>query len=287
MNGEIDADPFASLHAQLFELWIEPELARRGDLVRDKVRRALVLMTAGRPTVLLDDEFNVIAIVRSTRAIAPDEFITTNDYSNVPWMQPAALPLNVGWILYVVLGTDPYITFDLRSNRQQCSMMAARAVEFLTTAEEAFASGRLAPAVDTALSAAELVVKAQIYLFGTPNREGHAQRLTFWAEWVRLGNAPQYLANTFRRLTHERGSARYADGPLSMDADAISLALTEVRDMTEYIRDQIRLPSGRQWMPCEASRALDATGASSEEELVEALGARSSTVYRDSNRPPL
>lgn len=29
MNDEIDDDPFIPLHAQMFELWIEPELARR------------------------------------------------------------------------------------------------------------------------------------------------------------------------------------------------------------------------------------------------------------------
>lgn len=48
------------LHAQVFELWIEPELARRGGRGRSKVRVAAVLMT-DPPTVPINNEVDIVA----------------------------------------------------------------------------------------------------------------------------------------------------------------------------------------------------------------------------------
>jgi HEPN domain-containing protein len=119
-------------------------------------------------------------------------------------------------------------------------VMLERADEFLTTAREALAKRHAGPAIDNALSAAELAVKAEVYLLGTPDKEGHHQRLDFWAKWVEQGNAPGHLAETFARLTDERGPARYADGPVGMDLGEIEVALAEVADMLAAVRGHTR-----------------------------------------------
>lgn len=231
--NEDDEELGTALHAQMFELWVEPELTRRGDLVRTDVRRALVLMESTGPVVRLNEEFDVVAQARSTRAIAAGEEVTRADFDEIRWAEPLGVDPNVGWILYMVVGSDAYITFDFRQNLARATEMLQRAQEFLELAEDGLEKKRLGPAIDNALSAAELTIRAQVHLIDTPTKESHRQRLNFWAEWVRLGNAPAHLADTFARLTDERGRARYADAPLTIDARELQQLLDEVRDMIE------------------------------------------------------
>ena len=223
------------IHAQLFELWIEPELARRGGLDRDEVRRAAVLMT-DPPTVLLNDEVQVVASVRATRSIQAGEAVTESDFDEVRGAHPVGIDPNLGWILYVVVGAAAIVSFDLRANRATAEQMLVLASDHLAAANSELAAGRPGPSIDGALAAAELAVKAETLLLGQTGIRHHHERLEFWSNWVRLGNAPSHLSGTFARLTAERPAARYGDRPISMSAQDISAAILEVSEMIDLAR---------------------------------------------------
>jgi HEPN domain-containing protein len=235
-GADEDTELSHALHAQIFELWIEPELSRRA-WDRLPVRRALVLMSSIPPTVLLNEEFDAVATVRATRAIEAGDRVTISDFSEVSWVQPDGVDPNAGWILYAVIGADAYVTFDLRSNVARAVELTDRAEEFAEAAREAVGREQMAAAADLALSAAELAVKAELYLLGDDSRHGHQRRLEFWAQWVQHGNAPPHLADTFAVLTRERARARYCDGALTLDVRQLSEIVAEVADMVALARE--------------------------------------------------
>ena len=73
---ELDA---GQLLVQIYLLWVQPELDRRGLTIRpEQLIKALVVMSPGRPiAVLLDDEVRLVASVRATRALARGNPIRT------------------------------------------------------------------------------------------------------------------------------------------------------------------------------------------------------------------
>jgi HEPN domain-containing protein len=244
-NDPTDALPHElgpALLDQLFRLWVEPAIAERGlGITRAEVRKALVVVpTAGPLTVLINDEVELLAQVEVGRSLEPGEDISLSDIIDVHTLSPANVDPNAGWIAMVDLGGGPIVAFDLRRNREIASLLVERAAEFGAAAVNSLTNGHLGPAIENGFAAVELAVKAQMLLLPGKPTNTHWQRVTWWNEWEKLGNAPTGSAQVLQRLYSERGAARYGDRPISMPAEDVHRALDGVTEIIERAREECR-----------------------------------------------
>jgi hypothetical protein len=96
---ELDA---MQLLDQVCQLWVGPELERRGLVIAPtQLSKALVVMAPGRPVqVLLEDEVSLVASVRAARAIAEGQPVTPQDFDDLRDLQPAEIDPDGGWVCF-------------------------------------------------------------------------------------------------------------------------------------------------------------------------------------------
>ena len=243
---------------QSFRLWIEPAIATRGlDLTRDQVRAAAVIMPPDGPIKvllnddLLSDDVHLVASAVAQRPLEAGESVTAADLVDIRHLEPVGIDPNAGWLAFANIGGVITLAFDFCRNRQTASGLLTRAGEFLGSARHALDQGYLGPAVENGFAAAELAVKAQMYLIWDDPPRDHRRRLTWWKEWVELGNAPSNLGPLVGRLWSERPRSRYGDGELTMTPAQISDAINDVAQLVEH--------SGRRCSPAKERRAEEET----------------------------
>ena len=95
---------------------------------------------------------------------------------------------------FAVFGQVEARGFDFRRNRHTAQLLIERGQEFLEAAASSFDKGHLGPAIENSYAAAELAVKAEMYLSIDSPTSKHWERINWWNEWVRLGNAPAQTA---------------------------------------------------------------------------------------------
>ena len=237
-QGPDSSEFSATLLDQVFSLWVEPAVSERGlGLTRSDVVKALVAMAPSEvPKVYINDEVQLVAQVRATRSIQQGESVTLEDISGVEDLRPLDVDGNSGWIAFAKIGNEITIAFDFRRNRQTATLLVERATEFAVAAEGSLAQGHLGPAIENAFAAAELAVKAEMFLIEDKPTTKHPERVAWWTEWERLGNAPPGAARVLRELYNERGPSRYGDRPIAMAPDDVREALEGVRQMIEHTR---------------------------------------------------
>lgn len=201
---------------QMFTLWIVPHIeASNLDITRDQVVKALVVLHPnGTPEVKLNEQAELIATVQVREAIAAGEPVTAENAEHVSGLCPAEIEPDAGWIAFAFLpGGGGVVAFDFRYNRDRALELLNRASEYIATARETLASGRLGPTVETALAAGELAVTAMTSLqnFTHKGRNSHGARQAWLNNYTHLGNGPQDWYKTMRRLLAARPFARYGD----------------------------------------------------------------------------
>ncbi|MDQ3641405.1 MAG: HEPN domain-containing protein [Actinomycetota bacterium] len=238
--------PGDALLEQIFDLWVEPELELRGrPLAREEIVKALVVMTPGRAVrVLLNDEAELMGTVRATRSVSAGESVTTADFDQVKDIRPVDIDPDSGWVCFVRLGEEIYISFDFRQNRQQAARRLDRGEEFAAAARAALEAGRTAVAVDAAFAAAELAVIAQMLVFGPDERSKrrpprpHDERSTWFKGWTTLGNAPSEQGVALADLARHRNAARYGK-TVSVRPDHLRHLVETVGNMLRFARSQV------------------------------------------------
>ncbi len=244
--SEPDPDFSAGLLEQIFDLWVEPELQRRGvDMGRDGVRKALVVMAPGRRVeTLINDEAELVAHVRATRPIEAGEAITTRDFDQVEGVRPFDVDPDAGWICFARLGPQVVIAFDFRRNRARAGRLVERAREFTRTARLAHADGLLGPSLEGAFAAAELAVVGQMLLMDDDPPRAHPKRKRWLVGWTELGNAPEAHSRALTALAKHRRAARYAETAINMNDEQLAEVLSVVDEMVEHAASAIsrRLP---------------------------------------------
>jgi HEPN domain-containing protein len=237
-QSPLPSDFSATLLDQVFRLWVEPEAVERGlGLTRADVLKALVVMAPSDvPKVYINDEVELIAQARAARSIEAGETVTLDDISSVEGLRPASVDGNAGWIALAKIGDEVIIAFDFRRNRQTSTLLVERASEFAEAAAGSLARGHLGPAIENGFAAAELAVKAQMFLFQDKPTEIHHERVTWWREWEKFGNAPRGTARVLQELYSERGASRYGDRPISMPRDDVGSALEAVGQIIDLAR---------------------------------------------------
>ena len=235
-----------ALLQQLFDLFIEPELNRRGNtLLPGDINKVLITLAPfSPPLVELNDEVQLIAQVAINRTIEEGEAITEADIEGVARLAPETMDSDAGWVAIWRLGNQFTIQFDFRRNRGRANSMLDLADQFLRTAQMASRAGDSAPAVDTALAAIELAIKANFHLQSDTPIRRHDRRIDLWEGWVRLGNAPAHLESLPRTLLQERDATRYGDAPISMSSEEIQAAIEAVAATIEHVRTQASESSG-------------------------------------------
>jgi hypothetical protein len=221
----------------MFEIWIAPELKRRGTPY-ERVCNALVVLERDQlPMVMINDEFELTANVRATRDLAYAENIYASDFDEVHSIKPVDVGENASWITFFIVPDGLYLAFDFRYELGRSQGVLARADEFLASAHDDLKCNRQGPAVDNALAAAELAVMVQMrtHLAQENTRNRHGSRYTWFEHWTELGNARSQHAKTIRRLEQLRPWARYADNGVPGPRDGEVARLR--RDVHELIED--------------------------------------------------
>ncbi|MCY1676843.1 hypothetical protein OVA06_19420 [Pseudarthrobacter sp. SL88] len=237
-DRELEAHPdfAANLLEQIFCLWVEPELERRGLPVdRSSIRKALVTFSPDQaqvPVVAINEEAELIGSIRATRDIQAGEPVTEDDVAEIEGLEPANIDPNNGWIAYAVLRGQGFIQFDLRYNKERASQVLGLASEYVTAAEACLKLSPR-PAVDNLYSAAELSVHAQ--MFGTNSTTKQHWRRAKWLDaWAELKNVPANHPTILDQLHKERAAARYGDGQLSLTPDELLSMISHVREMISF-----------------------------------------------------
>jgi hypothetical protein len=219
-SGAADAaeeDEFASnIIEQVFDLWVIPELARRGEEPdRSLVNKALVIMIKDRaPEVLLNSEFVLATKARTTRDIEAGEAITAADIADIESMHPEDIDPNAAWIAYLALPDGKaFVSFTFLYERGKARSLLAIANSYLATARRALEAGDVRPAIENANAASELAVMAQmrVHLEDEDPKDKHKSRCRWFDSWAALGNADDAHAKAVRRLAQLRPFVRYAD----------------------------------------------------------------------------
>lgn len=117
-----DEDFNGAVLRNIYEVFLEPEVAARGGReVVGPIRKGVVLLEPGAGVrVLLNDEAEVVAIVRATRAIAAGEEIREADFDLVQDLRPETVPEDAGWVALAVLPSGHQIVaFRLQAQPRQ------------------------------------------------------------------------------------------------------------------------------------------------------------------------
>jgi hypothetical protein len=253
MSDEVteDQDPDAEFSGrvvqQIFEIFLEPELARRGGMSRSDVRQALVILPSdGQVQVQLNDE---AALVGTVQVTGPVESGQTIDITEVSELRPEADPGDSGWVAYLAVEAGTAIVaFDFRRNKDRARKLLDLAEQYFSTAEDARGKLREAVAVDALHTTAELCVTALMNLTmehrtNVRRRSGlHSARTGWLDRYADLGNLPTAHSYALRRLSNLRPSARYGEPPLTLkDGELQQLAAT-VAELMEATRRRVGDP---------------------------------------------
>jgi hypothetical protein len=193
-------------------------------------------------SVRLDDEAAVEASFTSTRPIEAGEEVYLEDVAELHGVKPMGLGENSGWICFLRLPDGrTWIAFDFTYNRARARMLLDRSAEFLATAREKAGTSSLAVCLDSAFSAAELAVQAEMLVL-QQETDNHRVRGKWLAGWSDSGNSPKEHANTLWRLADLRKMARYGSDPVDLKPGQLSKLLEVVEDMLEHAKARVEPP---------------------------------------------
>jgi uncharacterized protein (UPF0332 family) len=245
-SGSLPPEFGVTLLDEAFRIWIEPEIAKRGlKTTRTEVSKALVVMSpAESPKVLINDEVQLIATFRAAGPIEKGQVVTLADVAGVESVHPANVDPNAGWLALVRIGDEMAISFDFRRNRRTAELLVEKASEFADAAAKSLENLHLGPAIENAFAALELSVKAEMYLLDDSPTQVHHKRIAWWAEWVRLGNAPSGSDAALEGLYRQRGASRYGDGVITMTQEEVEEALQSVRAVIEQAQLRVESSNG-------------------------------------------
>ena len=245
-----DEDFGTNVLKSLSEVFLTPEIERRGGPeVVGPIRKAVVLLEPGVPArVLLNEQADVAASVRVTRAVEAGEELYDDDVDHVQDVRPLDVPEDAGWVALVALPDGNVVVgFDFRRNRGRGRQLLALAQEYCSVSHSAAAAGRSGPCLDLAHTAAELAVTAMMYLtdddpLSGPANERHRRRTRWLRGFTSHGNAPTELHLAMARLSEVRPAARYGSPPLDIADDERDALVDAVARLVDHAAARVGEP---------------------------------------------
>jgi uncharacterized protein (UPF0332 family) len=240
----LSCEGHANLLRQVFELWAQPEVARRqeaGTLPRPVTINAVqvLLHAAAPPEVRLNDEVRGIARAISAQPVPANELVSYHDVDSlVDFSLEADDDENAGHITAIALPAGWAVLFDTRYNAKHVAEHRASAAEFRTSAADALARGHLRAFAEVAYAAVELLAKAE--LLNHPDErllvsKRHGYVSSLYNQHVKLGNADERFASALNNLADLRAAARYLRAPMTLTAERAHEILQVLRDMQEHV----------------------------------------------------
>ena len=225
---DADDDDFSSRVLNSFvEIFWEPEIQRRGGVdVTGPVYAALAVMVPGEAVeVRLNEEVVVVAKAGPDSPVNPGDPVTVENLDDVEDFEPVGVDPNAGWVMWLILPNGhQYARFDFGRNRARSLRLLELARDYMITAQGAFETQRLGPALENGMAAAELAITAQSYTFTTEaptsgsGRNSHSSRKHWTKVQVGLGNTTPDAHRTLVELGEFRSAARYGEGELPPSA---------------------------------------------------------------------
>jgi hypothetical protein len=242
-----DADPEAArrLNKQIWELWVEPEILRRGRegiLAPDfKLYAFQVLLASandGRESIVrLNDEVKAVAKIRSSRPIRVGDPVYIRDIEAVEEIALVDGERNFAHVTGLDLRGTWVVHLDFRYDKKRAHEHLQAAKDFLEMAQAARQTGKLRPFVDNLFSAAELIAKAELMLTptGSPKELKNHERIKGrYMSWARLENAPKSSSRALAELGELRYRARYLRKPLRLGPERADALVAAVREALEW-----------------------------------------------------
>jgi HEPN domain-containing protein len=246
----MDAEAAHRLNAQIWELWVEPEILRRssqGALAPDfRVHAFQILLASandGRAnTVRLNEEVKAVAKIRSSQAIRAGEPVYTHDVEAIEEITLLETEANHAHITGIDLRGTWVVRLDLRYDKKRAEEHLEAANDFLETAIDAGQKGRWRPFLENLFVAAELTAKAELMITPTSSPKelkDHSKIKGKYMSWARLDNAPKSSSRALAELIKLRAPARYLKGPLSFDPERAAALVAAVREALEWTEQRV------------------------------------------------
>lgn len=237
-----------NLFTQVWDEYVEPELTRRaqaGQQPDESLYRWQVLLPWGKTAMVrLNREVGGTVAATAARPIEAGEDIAVEDIASVNAYTPCEEDAEVPHVTAFLHrdGWSLAFEFGYRDPRRHEHLQAG--LEFLVTAHEAHAAGRLRSFADNAFSAVELLAKAEL-LSCAPTIEPalvarrHGSVAGPYNLWAKLGNTDPRYAALLNQLGHMRSGARYLNGGFALKNAEAALMLPVLDEMAEHVRTAV------------------------------------------------
>lgn len=233
------------LFSDLVGRFVNPEVQRRlaaGNWNREQgvFMFQVLLHGDGDPEVRLNREIGGNLMATATRALEAGQDVALQDIAGVSRYSPRDEDAGVPHVTAFAHSSGWSIAFEFAGGHPSRDKFLTLAREFMETARQAHASGRLGPLVDNAFSAAELLAKAEL-LSCRPtvervlNSRKHGGVARPYHLWANLGNTDARFAQLLKRLSAMRGPARYLDTELELSAREAG----EIVDLLEAMEQHV------------------------------------------------
>lgn len=208
------------LCAQVFSLWINPEIERRKKEKRLPqnfcLLMAQIVMNIGQsPIVRLNEEVKATMLVRVTRDVKPDDNVYLSDFNEIEKIDLTDSDPNAGHITMLLHKQHWVIHFNFHYNSEKVRKHLEAAHEFLLTARDCLLTKRFRSFYENLFAAVELTSKAWLLRMPLPTileSRNHKHIGSHINNHTKLGNVCENFSKLLNKLADSRGTARYLDG---------------------------------------------------------------------------
>jgi HEPN domain len=252
LNPEAEERAGNEIFAWVSSDFVEPEVKRRqecGEWPPESLlyRFQVQFLEDGNLRVLLNDEVQGFLEVKATGTIEKGQVVTGDDFSEISDYRPLDEHAHLPHVTGFRHGGTWFLAFQLaqRHPRRREALEAGR--EFLATAHEAHAAGRIRVCLDSMYSAVELLAKAEL-LSSTPaidfisKSRSHSGLSSAYNVWGHLGNTNPKFVDAFNELAQLRSPARYLEGDLPPHMDEVKKLLDTLSDMESHVGHLVEAP---------------------------------------------
>ena len=215
------------------DLWILPEMRRRGLAEAVPIQAQILFGADGPPLVRLGEEVRGdLEVTMSRRPLPGTEINVASEPESIDALKLVYPEDADQGHITILLHRGRYVVlFDLRRNGGHARDLVRLTEAFLQTAEFANSQGLIGPMIDNLYSCCELLAKARIVRYpGEDKKQGHPGIKRKFRTGLAWSSPPDDFAKLFEELDTKRPAARYdACSKVGIDGQsALQIARREV-----------------------------------------------------------
>lgn len=252
MTGDIGQEFGKRVIQNILDIFITPEIKRRQDAgklpkpVKLSFAQVILFPDERKHLVRINEEVRAKAKIKYKPGISkkPGEPVYENEIEEIEHVElgPEDDP-DCGHIFLYFQGSNAFLSFDFRRNRDLALNHIRRAKEYFGIARYSLQQSNLATFIDNLFNAAELCAKATLLvMYDYPpalrTRASHRGIHMRYNRYANLGNVLPAYKKTFNKLACLRDPARYLKGELPTIPNAEAQEMLGIID--KMIRDAER-----------------------------------------------